>query len=124
MSISEVIDVQKGIRSIGGDAETYWELFKDFIEELPEKLSVFERCFATGDLQGLSRAAHNLRGVSANLGAMQLSEHAERLEKQSGEGYTPSLTDDSFKEFMAVGRKLQEVAGIFLSGGQFHAKSS
>lgn len=124
MSIGEILDIQKGIRSVGGDAETYWELFKDFVEELPEKLGVFERCFAAGDLQGLSRAAHNLRGVSANLGALQLSEHAERLEKQGSEGYTPSLTEDSFKEFMAVGRKLQEVARIFLSGGQSHAKLS
>ena len=122
MSIIEVLDIQKGIERVGGDVETYWDLFSDFIQELPEKMDALLRYFATGDLEGLSRSAHNLKGVSANLGALQLSEYADRLDKQSGAGYTESLIEDSLEEIMAIGGKLREVAHIFLSGREFHVK--
>src|SRR5215208_7946429 len=34
----EVLDVQKGIEQVGGDADMYKELLGDFIAELPERL--------------------------------------------------------------------------------------
>ncbi|HXD12108.1 MAG TPA: response regulator [Anaerolineales bacterium] len=79
---------QIGIQRVGGDRETYKELLSDFIEELPEKLEIMKAYIREKDSAGLYRAAHNLKGVSANLGALQLSEHAQRLEKLVGESYT------------------------------------
>ncbi len=75
----EVLDIQKGIEQVGGDPETYRELLTDFIHELPERLQVIQQSFARQDLVGLSQAAHNLNGVAANLGALQLSEYARKL---------------------------------------------
>jgi CheY-like chemotaxis protein/HPt (histidine-containing phosphotransfer) domain-containing protein len=91
------IDYKAGIKRVGGDEETYKELLGDFILELPSKLENMRLCHVEKDKDGLYRAAHNLKGVSANLGALKLSEQALRLEKQVSAGYTDvigSMIDD------------------------------
>jgi len=107
-------DYQIGVQRVGGDLETYKELLNDFIQELPWKLENMRSCFAKKDMEGLYRAAHNLKGVSANLGALQLSEHARRLEKQVGESYTDRV-ESMINDIMTVSDKLKENAAIFLS---------
>ena len=64
-------------------------------------------------MEGLYRAAHNLKGVSANLGALQLSEHARRLEKQAGESYT-ELIASMINDISTTSDKLKESAQSFL----------
>ena len=91
VSNSDGFNHQVGIQRVGGDSETYRELLHDFIQELPGKLEIMKSCFKKKDSDGLYRAAHNLKGVSANLGALQLSEHAYRLEKLVSESYTETL---------------------------------
>ena len=121
ISISEVLDFQQGLKRVGGDVDTYWELLGDFIQELPEKLDAMQNYFTVKDMDGLSRAAHNLKGVTANLGILQLSEYADRLDTESSSGYTDSI-GETLKEIKAVGSKLGEVAQIFLSGRNLHVK--
>lgn len=107
------IDFQVGIRRVGGDSETYKELLSDFINELPGKMENMRSCFEKKDMEGLYRAAHNLKGVSANLGALQLSEHARRLEKQAGESYT-ELIASMINDISTTSDKLKESALSFL----------
>ena len=121
ISIGEVLDFQQGVKRVGGDVDTYWELLGDFIQELPEKMDAMQNYFAVKDMDGLSRAAHNLKGVAANLGILQLSEYADKLDTESGSGYTESI-GETLKEIKAVSGKLGEVAQIFLSGRNFHTK--
>jgi len=110
----KVLDIQRGILQVGGDVETYRELLGDFIEELPERLQIIQHFLVKMDLVGLSRAAHNLNGIAANLGASQLSECARRLDKQSIEGYTDSLYH-SLREIQLVVGKLLEISNNFLA---------
>jgi len=108
------IDFQTGVQRVGGDIETYKELLLDFINELPEKLENMRSCYKNTDKDGLYRAAHNLKGVSANLGALQLSEHARRLEKQVGEGYTESIVG-MINDISEEALKLKDSASKFLA---------
>jgi CheY-like chemotaxis protein/HPt (histidine-containing phosphotransfer) domain-containing protein len=85
------LDFEMGIKLVGGDQEVYRELLSDFIERLPEKYRNIEKCYAEKDMEGLARAVHNIKGVSANLAVLQLSEYAGILEKMANEGYTPSI---------------------------------
>ena len=121
ISIGEVLDFQKGVKRVGGDIDTYWELFADFMQELPKKTDTLQHYFVLGNMEELSRAAHNLKGVAANLGILQLSEYADKLDKQSSEGYTQRI-EESLKKIKAVESKLEAVAQIFLSGRKFHAE--
>ena len=121
ISIGEVLDFQKGVKRVGGDIDTYWELFADFMEELPEKTNRLQHFFELGNLEELSRAAHNLKGVAANLGILQLSEYADKLDKQSSEGYTQRI-EESLNKIKAIVSKLETVAQIFLTGRKFHTE--
>jgi CheY-like chemotaxis protein len=110
----KVLDIEKGIVQVGGDENMYRELLADFIQGLPVRLQSIQRYFEKRDLVELSRAAHNLGGIAANLGAAQLSVCARKLDKQSVEGYTESI-DPLVQEIQLGVRKLLETSSNFLA---------
>lgn len=75
-----------GLHRLGGSKDIYMELLGEFIQELPDKLNRLDACHHNKEFELLSRLAHNLKGVSANLGALQLSEQAGKLERQVDSG--------------------------------------
>ena len=109
-----VLDIRKGIRQVGGDLNSYRDLLRDFIYELPGRLQAIQDRFAGKDWEALARAAHNLSGIAANLGALQLSYYAQTLDKQSVEGYTEAL-DHLIGEIKLTGEKLIETSNDFLA---------
>ena len=68
-----VLDTHLGIQQVGGDLANYRELLTDFVQELPAKIQLMHDFCEARDTEKLSRAAHNLKGVAANLAARQLS---------------------------------------------------
>lgn len=108
-------DFQVGLQRVGGNAEIHRELLNDFLDELPAKLENLWSYYRNKDKDGLYRAAHNLKGVAANLGALQLSDHARRLEKQVSQGYTESV-EVLLDNISSAMRKLQIAAANYLSG--------
>lgn len=116
-SSNAILDVRLGLRRVGGDGDVYKELLTDFLNELPAKLGDFERYFLERDMPTLGRAAHNLRGVAANLGAMRLSDCAGKLDKQCNDGYTESI-EGLILEVKETGSRLQDVVRNFLAGAE------
>ncbi len=112
-----VLDIQKGTVQVGGDQDTYRELLGDFIEGLPKRLWTIQQYFTEKDWVEFSRAAHNLGGIAASLGASQLSACARELDKRSVEGYTESL-DVLMQEIQLVVSNLLEVSNSFLAKKQ------
>ena len=102
-----VLDPQLGIQRVGGDIEIYKEFLRDFINDLPGKLDALQTSAQNNDMDGLGRAAHNLKGVSGNLGALQLSEQSQRLEKEVSEGYTDKV-ENLLNEIMTVSDGLKK----------------
>lgn len=119
----KVLDFQKGIVQVGGDEDTFRELLSDFIEGLPKRLQIIQHFYANKDMVELSRAAHNLSGIAGNLGALQLSECAKKLDKLSIEGYTDSL-NPLIQEIQLVVGKLLEVSNNFLAEKQMSVGSA
>ena len=109
----EVLDIRKGIERVGGDPQAYKELLSDFIHELPERIKVLEQLSQQQDMISLARAAHNLKGVSLNLGALQLSEYAAKLDKQSNESYTDH-DQALLLELKKAETRLEKIATEFL----------
>jgi CheY-like chemotaxis protein/HPt (histidine-containing phosphotransfer) domain-containing protein len=68
------------------DLEFYAEMFKEFFERLPDRLSEMRAALQAGDAQAIYRHAHNLKGVSANFGAEKLTALALRMETQGRKG--------------------------------------
>ena len=108
-------DPAVGIKQIGGDANIFRELLFDFAAGLPQKIKKMENRLEEKDVSELSRDAHNLRGVSANLGMLQLSQYAGRLENSAGEGYTELLRND-LQELKSITEVFIRDVSIFLSG--------
>jgi HPt (histidine-containing phosphotransfer) domain-containing protein len=110
----QVLDVQRGIEQVGGASDIYRELLGDFVASLPDRLQRIQECFSERDLAGLARAAHNLQGIAASLGALQLAEYARKLDKASGEGYTEALSQ-LIGDFQLTGAKFIETSNHFLA---------
>lgn len=123
LQLEKVLDFQKGIVQVGGDEDTFRELLSDFIEGLPKRLQIIQHFYANKDMVELSRAAHNLSGIAGNLGALQLSECAKKLDKLSIEGYTDSL-NPLIQEIQLVVGKLLEVSNNFLAEKQMSVGSA
>ena len=79
-----VIDPQaiENLRSLNPDDndEFLREIAGIFLEDTPLRITELEQSLAAGDLAKFTRAAHSIKGSSANLGAMALRAVAERLE--------------------------------------------
>lgn len=108
------VDFQLGIQRIGGDPAIYQEFLSDYLEEIPGKLEKLWSFYGNKDMDGLSRAAHNLKGVSANLGVLRISELAQKLEKQVSQGYTESI-EALLNDISAQVTKFRETAAHYLT---------
>jgi len=64
-----------------GDKELEAELFEEFIESSQKLLATLENSDSPTEW---SKAAHALKGISANLGAMTLSEIARTAQEKDG----------------------------------------
>ena len=111
------LDFRVGIERVGGNSVVYKELLSEFVDELPEKLEQLWSNYRDRDLNALYRAAHNLKGVSANLGALQLSAHAQKLERQVSQGYTESI-QALLNEISPIIIKLEETARNYFTAGK------
>ena len=66
---------------IGGDQELLRDLCHIFLEESPKLLQALRQAVASGDADGVMRAAHSLKGEAGYLGAVGTSQAAQQLEE-------------------------------------------
>lgn len=90
MSDIPVIDQQaiENLRSLnpGDNDEFLRELVGIYLEDTPQRIAELEQSLAANDSAKFIRAAHSIKGSSANLGATALRRVAERLENQARTG--------------------------------------
>ena len=82
-----VIDPQavENLRALnpGDNDEFLREIAAIFLEDTPLRIAELEQSLIAGDVSKFTRAAHSIKGSSANLGASTLRAVAEKLEHQS-----------------------------------------
>ncbi|MFG0249333.1 MAG: Hpt domain-containing protein [Phycisphaeraceae bacterium JB051] len=71
-----------------GDAEFLQDLFETYIEDAREKIQGITQAMESGDAENLGRLAHTFKGASGNIGAIELSKIAEKLQNM---GYNAQL---------------------------------
>ena len=80
-----ILDVSIGLHFFSNDTFQYDKFLKEFLEGLPKRLENMEKALNMKDWESLGNEAHKLKGISANLGAMQVSNLASQLEASSSE---------------------------------------
>ena len=118
----KALDIQKGIAQVGGDEAMYKELLGDFIQGLPNRVQMIYDLGKKKDLVELSRAAHNLQGIAASLGATRLALWARKLDQQSVEGPLDTL-ESLISEIQRNVGELLEISNNFLAEKQMRVSS-
>lgn len=87
MAENPVIDLQsiENLRELNpGDNDAFLrEIIGIYLEDTPLRLAELDQSLVAGDVPKFTRAAHSIKGSSANLGAMTVRAVAESLEHQS-----------------------------------------
>lgn len=87
MPDASIIDPQaiENLRALnpGDNDEFLREIAGIFLEDTPQRLAELDQSLAIGDVAKFTRAAHSIKGSSANLGAAALRTAAEKLEHTS-----------------------------------------
>ena len=82
-----VIDAEsiENLRSLNpGDGDEFLrEIIAIYLEDTPQRIAELEETLQRGDAPAFTRAAHSVKGSSANLGAMGVKRVAEELEHHS-----------------------------------------
>jgi two-component system sensor histidine kinase/response regulator len=93
-------------------------IIEGFLAAAQSRLQRIEACAASGDMIGLAREAHDLKGVCGNFGARRLQHLADRLEqvaKASDQPEAKSLTLEirraSITAWDLIGRRLAQLGG-------------
>jgi signal transduction histidine kinase/DNA-binding response OmpR family regulator len=76
------IDIREGLNRVAGNRKLYMKIIKSFYESNLTFIDDLIKVFKSGDTESSVRAAHTIKGVSGNLGAMELHKAAAELEKE------------------------------------------
>jgi two-component system sensor histidine kinase/response regulator len=76
-----VLDVKGALKRLGGRKPLYLKVLQKFASEYADAPETIQRCIANSDKETANRIAHSIKGASAGIGAMALSEAAANIEK-------------------------------------------
>lgn len=92
-----VIDQQSidNLRDLNpGDDDAFLrEILGIYLDDTPRRLAELDQSLAAGDGAKFTRAAHSIKGSSANVGAMVVRSVAETLEHESAQHGLGNVTD-------------------------------
>jgi len=116
MAETPVIDSQaiENLRALnpGDNDEFLREIVVIFLADTPQRITDLEQSLAVCDIARFARAAHSIKGSSANLGAMALRAVAEKLElhsRKSGLDDIAPLLGDLKSHFAQVQLELKKL---------------
>jgi HPt (histidine-containing phosphotransfer) domain-containing protein len=66
--------------TLGGDLEL-GDLVRQFVDEVPNRVTSLQEFLANGDWQGLRRVAHQMKGAAGSYGFSQLTPYAAAVEQ-------------------------------------------
>jgi two-component system sensor histidine kinase/response regulator len=79
------LDTASGLRRVGGNAELYVKLLRQFADNQAGAAAELRAAAAGGDWKRAERAAHTIKGVAGNLGFTALQAAAGTLEAELGQ---------------------------------------
>jgi len=92
------VDIKQGLYHVGGNTQVYIKLLKSFHSNYKEALPQIKTSLENGETEELSRIVHSIKGVSGNIGALDLFKAAKELEMDLRENGI-SISSNIFSEF-------------------------
>jgi HPt (histidine-containing phosphotransfer) domain-containing protein len=89
------------------------EIVAIYIEDTPNRIDEMKRALGAGDVATFTRAAHTIKGSSANVGAQVLRGVAERLERTArteGLGAVAPLIAECEAQYVLAAAELARLA--------------
>jgi len=80
------INLVEALPRFGDDIDFFKTMLGEFIKNLPERISILKEAIKKNDVEGVTRAAHNLKGASANFSAEPIRSFAGEIEMNGHEG--------------------------------------
>ena len=87
------LDVEGALVQVGNDMEVFKEIFSEFLQSLPGRMEQMRANMEKRNMESLARLAHNLKGISANLGANMLSTLSASLEDESDAAHVEAAAE-------------------------------
>ena len=106
------IDYERIEDATGGDREFLEELVDIFLTDADERVEELKDALSKGEADAFSRTAHKLKGSSANMGAVRLTDIArdmESLGKTESLSGAHELMQPLQEELVLVRQTLQEM---------------
>jgi len=107
-----VFDLDDALARIEGDRELLEEIVSIFIAECASNMDAIRQAHSAGDARLLERLAHTVKGASANLGAVAVSQAAFRIEKTAASGDLASCAELIEKMQQEIDRLLPELEAV------------
>jgi PAS domain S-box-containing protein len=86
------IDVQNAVMRVGGSVRRYKQLLTKFVKNQNDVDKKIRQALDDGDNETAIRLAHTLKGLSGNVGALKLHQHAKKVEFCLKEGNNNQIT--------------------------------
>ncbi|WP_158587029.1 ABC transporter substrate-binding protein [Motilimonas pumila] len=106
------IDTQFGLTTCQGNPVLYRKLLLKFAQFSQQFARDFSQAMASDDATASSRCAHSLKGVAANIGAMDIAQQAEQLESDCDDGINEQQLQAQLKQLLpeleAVSTEIQQ----------------
>lgn len=100
------------LEQLEGNSELLIELVELFSEEAPQLLEAMRKSIRQGDMQGLARSAHSMKGAAGNFLAHGTAAAALQLEDDAKRGDTESARTSLAALDVIVERLLTELANL------------
>ena len=100
------------LEQLEGNSGLLIELVQLFSEEAPQLIEAMRKSLQQGDMQGLARSAHSMKGAASNFMAHSTAGAASQLEDDAKRGDTESARTALAALEVIVERLLTELANL------------
>lgn len=116
----KLLDIEDLLNRVGGDEELAKRILAIFTADCSEKLSSIKEAIAEKNAEALERTAHSLKGSSANVSAIGISQVAFTLQKIGEKGeFTGTEAEEIFAELKRrVEETMTELKRYLSEGGE------
>lgn len=90
----ESFSLEKLATDLGVDVLDLEPLFMEYTNEMTGEIKEIQQLMSTNDYTKMQRTAHNIKGVSINLGLYEMHAAAERIDLKLKSNETTTLMED------------------------------